>query len=102
MNNISMHILDIVQNAISAHAKLIEISINENLRKNIFELGIKDNGEGMEKKFLTQVTDPYTTTRTTRSVGLGISLLKHSAEQAKGYVKVYSEKGVGTSIQNTL
>lgn len=102
MNNISMHILDIVQNSISANATLIEIRIRENLEINVFDVLIKDNGKGMDDEFLEQVTDPYTTTRTTRKVGMGIPLLKHSAEQSNGYVKVYSAKQVGTTIEATF
>jgi Histidine kinase-, DNA gyrase B-, and HSP90-like ATPase len=102
MNNLSMHILDIVQNSISANATLIEIRINENLEKNVLDILIKDNGKGMEDEFLEQVTDPYTTTRTTRKVGMGIPLLKHSAEQSNGFVKVNSIKEIGTTIQATF
>ena len=102
MNNISMHILDIVQNSISADAKMIEIRINENLLKNVLDILIKDNGKGMDDDFLAEVTDPYKTTRTTRKVGMGIPLLKHSAEQSNGYIKVYSEKEIGTTIQATF
>lgn len=97
-----MHILDIVQNSISANATLIEIRIRENLEINVFDVLIKDNGKGMDDEFLEQVTDPYTTTRTTRKVGMGIPLLKHSAEQSNGYVKVYSAKQVGTTIEATF
>jgi len=102
MNTISMHILDIAQNSIRANATLIEINIQENKVKNYFKIVIKDNGEGMDTELLNHVTDPYTTTRTTRKVGMGIPLLKHSAEQANGYLKIYSEKGVGTSVQATF
>ncbi len=102
MNNISMHILDIVQNAISAKANLIEICISENTKSNVLDVLINDNGNGMDKELLTHVADPYITTRTTRKVGLGIPLLKHSAEQANGYIKVRSEKQIGTSIQATF
>ncbi len=97
-----MHILDIVQNAISAKANLIEIRITEDLNRNVFEVLIKDNGKGMDDKMLTHVADPYTTTRTTRKVGLGIPLLKHSAEQSNGYIKVHSAKNIGTTIQATF
>jgi len=102
MNTISMHILDIAQNSIRANATLIEINIHENKVKNYFEIVIKDNGKGMDTELLNHVTDPYTTTRTTRKVGMGIPLLKHSAEQANGYLKIFSEKGVGTSVQATF
>lgn len=102
MNTISMHILDIAQNSIRANATFIEINIHENKVKNYFEILIKDNGEGMDAELLNRVTDPYTTTRTTRKVGMGIPLLKHSAEQANGYLRIHSEKGVGTSVQATF
>lgn len=98
MNNISMHILDIVQNSISGKATFIEIMIKEDAEKNIFEIIIKDNGVGIDKEMLTQVADPYITTRTTRKVGLGLPLLKHSASQANGYLKVNSEPGIGTLV----
>lgn len=102
MNNLSMHILDITQNSISGRATLIEIMITEDVTKNILEIKIRDNGKGMDTEMLTQVADPYTTTRTTRKVGMGLPLLKHSAEQAGGFLKVYSELGVGTLVQATF
>lgn len=97
-----MHILDIVQNSIVGGASFIEISINIQTGKNIFEITIVDNGCGMDEEMLNHVTDPYTTTRTTRKVGLGLPLLKHTAEQANGYVKVYSEKKCGTKVYAVL
>ena len=97
-----MHILDIVQNSIRGKATLIEVVINENLKNNILELRIRDNGAGMDNEILAQVEDPYTTTRTTRKVGMGIPLLKHSAEQANGYLKINSEVGIGTIVQATF
>lgn len=97
-----MHILDIVQNSISGGASFIEIRINVQTDKNIFEITIVDNGCGMDEEMLNHVTDPYTTTRTTRKVGLGLPLLKHTAEQANGYIKVYSEKNYGTKVHAVL
>jgi len=102
MNNLSMHILDIVQNSIVGGASFIEIGINVQTDKNIFEITIVDNGCGMDEEMLNHVTDPYTTTRTTRKVGLGLPLLKHTAEQANGHLKVYSEKKYGTKVYAVL
>lgn len=93
-----MHILDIVQNSIAVGATCIEVRVNVQTGKNIFEIAIVDNGCGMDEELLAHVTDPYTTTRTTRKVGLGLPLLKHSAEQANGFIKVYSEKNCGTKV----
>jgi DNA mismatch repair ATPase MutL len=47
MKDLSLHILDIAQNSISAGASLIEIKIVENSVKDTYELIIKDNGKGM-------------------------------------------------------
>ncbi|MEE4199018.1 MAG: ATP-binding protein [Bacteroidales bacterium] len=98
MNNLSMHILDIVQNSISGDASVIELKIEIQTGKNSFGIRIRDNGRGMDEEMLNHVTDPYTTTRTSRKVGLGLPLLKHTAEQAGGYLKVYSEVNGGTEV----
>ncbi|MFW5721514.1 MAG: ATP-binding protein [Bacteroidota bacterium] len=93
-----MHILDIVQNSIAVGATCIEVKVHVQTDRNIFEIVIVDNGCGMDEELLAHVTDPYTTTRTTRKVGLGLPLLKHTAEQANGFIKVYSAKNCGTKV----
>ena len=50
MKNLSLHILDIIQNSIRAKANLIELEICEHLKENKFLITIKDNGTGVEKK----------------------------------------------------
>ena len=98
MKDLSLHILDIVQNSVYAGASEVEISIQENQDSDEMLLLIKDNGQGMSEEILTRVTDPYYTTRTTRKVGLGIPLLKQNAEQAGGSFKIKSAPGRGTEI----
>ena len=98
MNELSLHILDICQNSIKASATLIEIIINENILDNTFEIIIRDNGVGMNEKTLSQVSDPFFTTRTTRKVGLGVSLYKMACEMTDGQFEIKSEEGAGTSI----
>ncbi len=99
MKDISSHILDIVQNSISADADSIQISVEKNIEKNILKLLIIDNGKGMDKEFLEKVSDPYSTTRTTRKVGMGLALLKQHAERTKGYLKIESEINFGTEVK---
>ncbi len=99
MKDLSLHILDIVQNSISANATFIEIIIEESQQENSYRLIIKDNGKGMSKEMVEKVTDPYTTTRTTRKVGLGLPLLKMNAERTGGYLKITSEEGKGTEVE---
>ena len=78
MKELSLNILDIAENSVKAKATLTEILIREDERT--LTLTIRDNGTGMEEDFLKRVTDPFTTTRTTRKVGMGIPLLKMEAE----------------------
>ncbi len=98
MVEISLHILDIVQNSIRANANLIEISINEDLDSNVMEITISDNGCGMDEEFLKDVTNPFRTTRTTRKVGLGVPMFKGAAELTGGNFDISSEIGVGTTV----
>ena len=99
MQEISLNILDIAENSIRANATLIEIIIEETPSKDVFSFTVKDNGCGMDAEMVKRVSDPFVTTRTTRKVGLGISLLKSLAQQAGGDIKLESEVGVGTQIR---
>lgn len=98
MKNLALHILDIVHNSIRAEANLVDIYLYQSKKKNTTELVIKDDGKGMSQEMLDKVTDPYTTSRTERKVGLGISLLKQNAEQANGSFSISSGEGRGTMI----
>jgi len=98
MLEISLHILDIVNNSVKADATLIEIEINEQIEKNIMSVLIRDNGCGMDEEFLKKVTDPFKTTRTTRKVGMGLSLFKAAAEATGGKLEISSCKNVGTEV----
>ncbi len=99
MKELSLHILDIVQNSVKAGASEIEIDINEDILKNLLEIDITDNGCGMSEEFLKTVKDPFSTTRTTRKVGMGISLFEAAAVQCGGYLEIESEQGNGTSLK---
>lgn len=98
MKDLSLHIMDIVQNSISAKAGTIEIEISENVKSDLYSIVIKDDGVGMAPAFAEKVTDPYVTSRTTRKVGLGLPLLKQNAERTGGSLKIESEVGIGTIV----
>lgn len=102
MKTLSDHILDIVQNSIRANATLIEIIVEENKKSDLCILRIEDNGWGMNKEILEQATNPFFTTRTTRKVGLGLSLLKQNAEMANGKFSIQSELNKGTVVEATF
>ncbi len=98
MKDLSLHILDIAQNSITAKATLIQIAIVEDTIADTYTITITDNGYGIPPDMLARVTDPYTTSRTTRKVGLGIPLFKQNAERTGGGLTITSEVGKGTVL----
>lgn len=98
MTEISLHILDIAQNSVKAKAKNIGIDIFEDIDNDVFKVVISDDGSGMDEVFLKNVTDPFKTTRTTRKVGMGLSLFKTAAEITGGKFLIESKLGVGTVV----
>ena len=96
MKELSLNILDIAKNSVRAGATLIGITVEE--RPQRLSIVIDDNGCGMTPEFVARVTDPFTTTRTTRKVGLGLPLMKMEATMAGGDLTISSEVGVGTRV----
>jgi len=102
MEDLSLHILDIVENSIEAKATCIFIGINQDIEKDLLIIEIKDNGKGMDRETLKMAADPFYSTRTTRNVGLGLSLLKQATRECGGTFKIRSETDRGTSIRATF
>ena len=102
MKTLADHILDIVQNSVRANATLIEIIVEEDKKNDFCLLKINDNGCGMSAETLEKATNPFFTTRNTRKVGLGLSLLKQNAELANGSFNIRSELNKGTQVEATF
>jgi len=94
--------MDIAENGITAGSDLISIFINENRIENLLKVVIKDYGKGMSSKMVSTVTDPFVTTRTTRRIGLGLSLWKEAAKRCGGDFSIESEPGKGTVVTATF
>jgi len=99
MRDLSLSILDIVENSIAAKATKVKISVEEDLEKDQLRITITDNGRGIDGKYLLKVTDPFVTTKPYRRVGLGLSLLKTKAQQCHGDLTISSQPGEGTTVK---
>jgi hypothetical protein len=99
MKDLALHILDILQNSVTAGATLVKLQIDEVPEKNQYLVKFSDNGKGMDAEMVQHVTDPFFTTRTTRKVGLGLPLLKQNAERTGGSMTIHSEPGKGTEVE---
>jgi len=98
LREIALHILDIAENSITAGADQVIIQINEDLKNDLLQINILDNGKGMDADTVEKITDPFITSRTTRKVGLGIPFFKAAAEACDGCFNIESQPGVGTDV----
>jgi hypothetical protein len=99
MKELSLNILDILENSVHAGATRIHLLLQEFLEKKDF-LGftIVDNGKGMDQAMVDSLFDPFTTTSSTKTVGLGLPLLKQEAEMCDGGAQIQSKPGIGTTV----
>ena len=97
MEDLSLHILDIAENAIAAGATRVRIAVNENAERDILTFRVTDNGRGMSRKDRGRVFDPFFTTQRKRT-GLGLPLLAQTAEVCGGRVVVESAPKRGTKV----
>lgn len=100
MDELSLHILDLMQNSVAAGAGLISLIIRE--RANLLTIRLSDDGKGMSRELLSRVTSPFATTRTARRVGLGIPLFRQTALMSGGAFSIESAEGRGTKITATF
>ena len=98
MEDISLHILDIAENAIRAEATTIEIEILEDEAKDLLSVCIKDDGSGMDEEMVKNVANPFFTTKDGKRTGLGLPLLSLAAQQTGGNLDIESQQGFGTTI----
>jgi len=98
MEELSLHILDLVENCIAAGARRVEIRVREKPQEDLFTIEIADDGSGMSEEMRAAATDPFFTTRTTRRVGLGLALFEQAAKAAGGELKIESRPGAGTRV----
>ncbi len=99
MLELSLHILDALQNSVEAGASRIVLDIDEDPDRDRLEIVITDNGRGMDREMVQKVFHPFVTSRTTRHVGLGIPLFAEAARRCEGDLVIDSEKNQGTRIK---
>jgi hypothetical protein len=97
MEDLSLHILDIAENAVAAGATRVAIAVNENAARDLLSLRVTDNGRGMSREERRRAFDPFFTTGRKRT-GLGLPLLAQTAGQSGGRISLESAPGRGTRV----
>lgn len=99
MRELSLHILDLVQNSIEAGSSIVRLDIIENKAEDFLSITVSDNGRGMHKDEIIAVRDPFVTSRTTRRIGLGLPLIEMYTKMCEGSLSIKSKKGTGTMVE---
>ncbi len=99
MEDLSLHILDIVENSIRAGSSKVEVNLEEKKEEGILLLNINDNGSGMDMETLKIVSSPFYSSKQSKNFGLGISLLKQAALETEGSFEINSKEGIGTELK---
>lgn len=97
MRDWSLHLLDLMENSLRAQASLVALSLTLS-QDGALSIILTDDGLGMEEDFASRAADPFTTTRKTRRVGLGLPLARQNAELTGGYLEISSKPGEGTRV----
>lgn len=102
MEDLSLHILDVAENSITAGARTISILLTEDSALDLLTIEIADDGKGMSVETVAKAADPFYTSRTTRKVGLGLALFQEAASMSNGSMSVQSIPNVGTTVRATF
>lgn len=101
MRDLSLHILDIVENAIRAGATEVRVGVAQDPEADSMEITIQDNGSGLTAP-AEQALDPFFTTKQGKRTGLGLSLLKDAAESTGGSLELVPAPPHGLLVRAQL
>jgi len=102
VEDICFHLLDLVQNSVAAGADEIRLNIVDSGKNDTLTMEVVDNGRGMDEQTLEKVQDPFFTTKSFKKVGLGIPLLKATAQICRGDFIIRSSVGLGTKVKASM
>jgi signal transduction histidine kinase len=91
--------INLVRNSIQAKATKVEMKLAENNEH--YEITIRDNGIGIDEKYLHKIFDLNFTTKI-EGMGIGLDVAKRFIESVGGKIEVLSSSSTGTTIVISL
>lgn len=87
MHDLSLYLLEILENSVRAEATRVEIDLTIDQAEDVVRLRVDDNGKGLSTS-PQRTLDPFYTTKPGKKTGLGLSLLKADAEMTGGHLEI--------------
>lgn len=96
--DLSLHLLDLLQNSAHAGARNIRASVTEDQERDLLEITVSDDGRGMNPVEQARALDPFYTSSNKKQVGLGLPLVAQAATMAGGSVSIEGNQSGGTRV----
>jgi hypothetical protein len=94
MHDLSLYLLDILENSVRAGATVIATAIDASAARDELSMRVEDDGPGLPVE-PEQALDPFFTTKANKKTGLGLSLFRQAAEAAGGGLSVGRSPDLG-------
>jgi signal transduction histidine kinase len=94
MHDLSLYLLDVLENSVRAGATVIAVSVAADRPRDRLVMTIEDDGPGLPVS-AEQVLDPFFTTKAHKKTGLGLSLFRQAAEAAGGGLQMARSPQLG-------
>ena len=101
MRDISDHILDLIENSLSAGARIVAVGVVVDVLHDRLSVTVEDDGRGLDVP-PEAAADPFYTTKRGKVTGLGLSLFKAAAERAGGAFSIGPSALGGTMVSATM
>ncbi len=102
MPELSMHLMDLIENSVSAGARAIDLFIDESTKTNVLSITVVDDGKGMDEETLKKAVEPLFSTKKGKGWGLGLPLFKQTTEQCNGTFEIRSAPGRFTEVSAVM
>lgn len=100
--DLSLHMLDLALNSTRAGARRVTMTIRENTAEGMITLIVEDDGCGMDEQTIAKALQWHYSTKSHNAGGMGLPMLKETADGSGGYLSIRSQPGAGTLVQATL
>ena len=101
MRELSLHILDLIENAITAGASRVAVEIAQETERDLMRIVVEDDGPGLSVS-AERAMDPFYTTKNGKKTGLGLSLFRFRIEQTGGELVLDRSALGGLAVRATL